>query len=134
MVDRTDKPTLQGFVVDHTDPDTPIYTDEAKAYQGLANHDTVKHSSSQYVRGDVHTNGIESFWSMLKRAHTGTFHKMSPKHMHRYVAEFVGRHNLRLADTIQQMRWVAGAMIGRHLPYADLIADNGSDSGARSAP
>ena len=88
VVEHTDKPTLQGFVVDHTDPDAPIYTDEASAYQGLPNHETVNHSASQYVKGEVHTNGIESFWSMLKRAHKGTFHKMSPKHMQRYVNEF----------------------------------------------
>ena len=53
-----------------------VYTDEAAVYEGLPfDHESVKHS---YVRGVVHTNGIESFWSILKRAHTGTFHKMSP--------------------------------------------------------
>ena len=50
------------------------------------------------------TNGIESFWAMLKRAHTGTFHKMSPKHLQRYVSEFAGKHNVRDSGTLAQMR------------------------------
>ena len=136
VVERTDRPTLQGFVVKHTEPDAVIYTDEATAYEGLPNHESVKHSASQYVKRmedqNIHTNGIESFWSMLKRAHMGTFHKISPKHMQRYVDEFSGRHNIRRSNTIEQMRYLAGALIGRRLPYAELIADNGLDSGARA--
>ena len=64
-------------------------------------HAAVKHSVSQYVDGKVHTNGIESFWSMLKRGHKGTYHKMNNKHLKRYVDEFVGRHNKRPSDTIR---------------------------------
>ena len=52
----------------------------------------------------AHTNGIESLWSMLKRAHKGTFHKISPKHLDRYVTEFAGRHNQRPADTLIKCR------------------------------
>ena len=58
-------------------------------------HETVKHSVSEYILGKAHTNGIESFWSMLDRAHQGTFHKMSPKHPNRYVQEFAGKKNFR---------------------------------------
>ena len=54
--------------------------------------------------GQAHTNGIESFWSMLKRGYMGTYHRMSPKHLDRYVQEFSGRHNQRSRDTIEQMR------------------------------
>ena len=86
----------------------------------------------EYVRGQAHTNGVESFWSMLKRAHTGTFHKMSPKHLDRYVREFAGCHNLRTLDTLDQMRSVAVGLIGKRLSYRQLIADNGLASGARS--
>ena len=88
---------------------------------------------SEYVKGKAHTNGVESFWSMLKRAHMGTFHKMSPKHLDRYVTEFAGRHNIREADTVDQMGIVAVGMIGKRIKYQDLIADNGLDSGARPA-
>jgi len=132
VVERTDKPTLQDFVKSHTAKGARIFTDEAKAYNGLANHQSVRHSSGEYVVGDVHTNGMESFWSMLKRAHTGTFHKISPKHMYRYVAEFVGRHNIRELDTIQQMEVIGMRMMGNRLTYKDLTRDTGLSSGARA--
>lgn len=131
VVEATDKPTLQGFVVEHTVPDAMVYTDEAAAYKGLPHHEAVEHGVAEYVRGQVHTNGMESFWSMLKRAHMGTFHKLSPKHLDRYVQEFAGKHNLRNSDTIDQMRTVFVRLIGRTLPYQQLIADNGLPSGAR---
>ena len=122
VVDRTDKPTLQRFVVDHADWQAEVYTDSASAYQGLPSHKTVAHSAGQYVDGQIHTNGVESFWSMLKRAHKGTFHKMSKKHLQRYVNEFCGRHNLREMDTLTQMAIIARGLMGKRLSYQDLIA------------
>jgi len=120
VVDKTDAKTLQGLVNAHSDKDATIYTDENRAYIGLSNHKTVSHSAGEYVRGDVHTNGIESFWAMLKRAHKGTFHKMSPKHLQRYVNEFSGRHNMRDLDTVAQMETIVAAMIGKRLTYTQL--------------
>ena len=70
---------------------------------------------------------------MLKHAHKGTFHKISPKHLQRYVNEFAGRNNIRHLDTIEQMGMVAGSMTGRFLSYEDLIKDNGRSSFAREA-
>ena len=72
-------------------------------------------------RGSAHTNGIESFWATLKRAHKGTFHRMSPKHLHRYADEFVGRHNMRELDTLDQMALIAKRMTGGQLRYRDLV-------------
>ena len=69
---------------------------------------------------------------MLKRAHKGTFHKLSPKHLDRYVHEFAGKHNIRELDTAAQMTVTATGLIGKRLMYRDLIADNGLNSGARS--
>ena len=133
VVTRTDKPTLQGFVVEHTAPGATVYSDEASAYEGLPfTHEAVKHSVAEYVRGMAHTNGIESFWAMLKRAHTGTFHKMSPKHLNRYVNEFADKHNCRESDTLDQMRELVTRLMGRNLGYRKLVADNGLPSGARS--
>lgn len=70
---------------------------------------------------------------MLKRGHVGTFHKMSPKHLDRYVTEFTGRHNMRQQDTKDQMGTVILGMEHKRLRYSDLIADNGLPSGARAA-
>ena len=133
VVESTDKPTLQGFVVEHTAPGATVYSDEASAYEGIPfEHESVKHSVAEYVRGMAHTNGVESFWSMLKRAHKGTFHKMSPKHLDRYVQEFAGKHNIRDLNTATQMAAVAAGLIGKRLMYKSLVADNGLPSGARS--
>ena len=132
VVRETDKPTLQGFVIRNSFPDATVYTDEAPAYEGLPQlHESVKHSVKEFVRGQVHTNGMESFWSMLKRGYVDTFHKMSPKHLHRYVTEFEGRHNVRELDTINQMGSLVSAMVGKSLTYDELIAPNGLGSGAR---
>ena len=130
VIDHADKPTLQGFVDDHASEDAKLYTDDATAYRGANRpHETVNHSAQEYVRyleGEaVHTNGVESFWSMLKRAHKGTFHVLSAKHLQRYVNEFTGRQNIRELDTIDQMTHVVAGLIGRRLMYRDLIADNG---------
>ena len=69
----------------------------------------------------AHTNGIESFWAMLKRGYHGVYHRMSPEHLDRYVREFSGRHNLRQEDTAVQMAAVVRRMGGKRLKYADLI-------------
>ncbi len=134
-VPQTDAATLQGFVREHAEAGATLYTDEAAAYVGLGrdfDHETVNHSASEYVRGEVHIQGMEALWSMFKRAHKGTFHKISPKHLNRYVQEFAGKHNIRNADTLAQMTLMVLALSGRRLRYRDLIADNGLPSGARS--
>ena len=73
----------------------------------------------------MHVNGMESFWSMLKRGYYGTYQKMWAKHLNRYVAEFVERHNIRDMDTADQMDEVVAGMAGKRLTYRALIADNG---------
>ena len=121
-VAATDKRTLQEFVYQRSDPDATVYTDEARACIGLRRrHETVKRSVGEHVRLSAHTNGIESFWSMLQRGFVGTCHKMSPKHPFRYVAEFAGRRNLRPLDTDTQMSAMAAGMSGKRLTYQDLI-------------
>ena len=132
VVERTDKPTLHGLVSAHTAPDAKVYTDDALVYETLPfDHETVKHSVSEYVRDQAHTNGVESFWSLLKRGYVGIYHKMSPKHLDRYVAEFQRRHNIRDADTIEQMECLVEGMGRKRLRYREVIAPNGLPSGAR---
>ena len=75
----------------------------------------------EHVREQAHPNGVESFWAMLKRGYYGTYHRMSPKHLQRYVAEFAGRHDIRDPGTLDQMAIISRAMMGRRLRYADLI-------------
>lgn len=124
VVERTDAPTLQGFIAERAAPDAKVYTDDHGAYRGMPfEHEAVKHSVSEYVRDQAHTNGIESFWATLKRGYHGTFHHVSAKHLHRYVAEFAGRHNLRGKDTDDMMRDLFAALIGKRLMYRELIAD-----------
>ena len=100
-----------------------MITDEARAYRGIPReHIALNHSVGKYVNEQAHTNGMESFWAMLKRGFNGTYHHMSPKHLHRYINEFEGRHNDRPSDTIKQMTHMVQGMEGRRLRYQDLIA------------
>ncbi len=132
VVEDTTRRTIQAFVSDHVAVGGTVYTDEASAYKGIPyTHETVRHSVGEYVRDQAHTNGLESFWSLMKRGYVVTYHKMSPKHLDRYVTEFAGRHNARNADTIDQMASIVTGLMGERLRYADLIADNGLESGAK---
>ena len=132
VITETDAETLQDFVEENTEEDATVYTDDARAYKGIDRaHESVRHSISEYVRGMAHTNGIESFWSMLKRAHDGTFHKISPKHLQRYVSEFAGKHNIRDSGTLAQMRDTVARLIGQRLLWRDLVACNGLSNAAR---
>ena len=137
VVDDTTKQTLQDFVTEWTKDDTVVYTDEARAYIGLPReHHTIAHGKGEYVRYEVHvsdvgefiehqisTNGMESFWSLFKRGYVGTYHKMSAKHLHRYVTEFEGRHNSREFDTLEQMEGTVAGMAGKRLRWTDITAD-----------
>ncbi len=121
VVANTKRETLHNFIADNAAEEATKYTDEHKGYLGLSHHETIKHGIGEYVRDQAHTNGIESFWAMLKRGYYGTFHHVSPKHLHRYVSEFAGRHNVRDKDTIDQMRELVAGMVGKRLMYAELI-------------
>ena len=123
VVESTNKSTLQSFVVDNTSEDATVYTDEAMAYRGLPRqHLAVKHSIGEYVRDQAHTNGIESFWAILKRGYKGVYHKMSPKHLKRYVVEFQERYNSKTMDTATRMAQIVKRSAGKKLRYQDLIA------------
>ena len=128
VVASTDSETLRDFVEDSVAYGATLYTDGATAYDNIADllngirHEAVNHSVGEYVRGMAHTNGVESFWAMLKRGVHGTYHRISPKHLHRYVAEFAGRQSVRELDTVDQMVCVVEGMGGKRLKYADLIA------------
>ena len=124
VIPSTRRHILHGFLAAHLNPGATVYTDEHRAYRTMPfEHIAVNHSVSEYVRGQAHTNGIESFWATLKRAHMGTYHQISPKHLQRYIDEFAGRHNIRDRDTLDQMTAVIAGLVGKRLLYRDLIAD-----------
>ena len=104
------------------EPGTRIITDEARHYYRLRDefpHETVKHRQGEYVRGDVTTNTIEGFFALVKRGIYGTFHSVSKKHLHRYVAEFEFRYNTRaLNDGGRILKALEGAE-GKRLYYRE---------------
>ena len=119
---KVNRATMQEFVEGHVSPDATLYTDESYAYDNLPNRKSVRHSVGEYVDEQAHTNGIESFWALLKRGYYGTYHKMSDKHLTRYIGEFAGRHNARPVDTLDQMELMARGMMGKRLTFEELVA------------
>jgi len=121
---RGDKRSLHGFVGEATKPDTSdIYTGDNPGYVGIADadtkHESVSHSSEEWVRGDVHTNGVESVWSLLKRSIIGAFHHVSMKHLDAYLDELEHRFNNRsneyiFRDTLTKL------VQAEKLPYSEL--------------
>ncbi|SRR5260221_4455914 len=125
VIANASKKTLHKFIADNTAPDVEaIYTDELPAYTGIADadtrHETVNHSAEEWVHGDVHTNGIESVWSLLKRSIIGAYHKVSMKHLDAYLDELEHRFNNRknefiFRDTLTKLVTAAA------LPYRELV-------------
>lgn len=112
VVQNTDTPTLDSFVREAVSQRvTLVATDEHSAYRLLGkdyNHGTVNHSKGEYVVGAIHTNTIESFWSLLKRGIVGSYHKVSKEHLPAYVSEFEFRFNNRknphlFRDTLKRL-------------------------------
>lgn len=126
VIEARDRETLHDFISRHAADDTEaIITDEFAAYDGIADADTlhltVKHSDKEWVMGDVHTNGVEGVWSLLKRSIAGAFHKVSVKHLHRYLDELEFRFNNR--DNPYMFRDVLIRLLGGNaLRYEALIA------------
>jgi transposase-like protein len=124
-IHSTDRETLHGIINANVQKGSTVYTDEHRSYLGMEgyNHHSVCHSvkEKEYVRDQTHTNGVESFWALLKRGYNGIYHHMSPKHLHRYVNEFSFRHNTAKVNTIDFIRMTAQRMIGKRLTYKGLI-------------
>jgi transposase-like protein len=122
LVPNSRRHNLESFIEGTVHDDASIYTDELASYQGIAgaDHQTVKHKDEEWVRGDVHTNTVESAWSLLKRSVVGTYHHMSVKHLPAYLDEMEWRFNNRenpflFRDTLLVL------LHGDALPYQVLI-------------
>jgi transposase-like protein len=119
----TTREILQTAIAQNIKTGSHLYTDCHSGYEGVKgySHEVIRHSVGEYVRGQAHTNGIESFWALLKRGHYGTFHHMSVKHLHRYVNEFSTRHNVG-HGTIANLNVAVDGMFGKRLTYKELKA------------
>ena len=133
VIQSTDKATLQGIIKENVLDGATVCTDEHKSYDGLDTiadkkfmHKRVNHSAKQYVDGMAHTNGIESFWAVLKRGFYGTFHWISREHLFRYVNEFVFRLNEGNCeiDTVDRLDALVRGVKGKRLTYKMLTGKN----------
>jgi transposase-like protein len=124
MISNTGQSELHAFIKTNVVPGSTLYTDDHRSYLGLReyNHQSVNHSLGEYVRGKAHTNGIESFWALLKRGYYGTFHQFSWKHLHRYLAEFQTRWNMFDLDGGERFDSLLESVVGCRLTYKNLIA------------
>jgi len=124
VVDNRKKGTLQAKIRENVEPGSEVFTDALRSYEGLSPeyaHEAVDHAEC-YVRGNVHTNGLENFWSLLKRTLGGTYVAVAPFHLHRYVNEQVFRYNSRQGTDGGRFLAVTKNTIGRRLTYKELIA------------
>ena len=114
--------SVQGPIREHVAPGAAVYTDALGSYGGLHDeyvHGVVDHAE-EYVNGRVHTNGIENFWSFLKRSIGGTYVSVEPAHLLRYVDEQVCRFNTRADGDGERFTGVVGHVTGRRLTYEEL--------------
>ena len=121
-----DRFNLKLTVMDNVEPDCMVYTDGHPGYQNIPAypHEWVAHSTGEYVRDMAHTNGIESFWSLLKRGYHGTYHYMSFKHLHRYVDEFAHRQSSGTGNGYDVIGDTCNQMQGKRLMYKNLVGPN----------
>jgi hypothetical protein len=127
VVPKVNREALQTAVLDQVAPGSKIYTDEAKVYRSLPNdyvHEFVNHME-KYVNGRVHTNGLENFWSLLKRGLNGTYVAVEPFHLHRYLDEQMFRYNNRATkdnplNDSDRFDLAVRQIVGKRLTYADL--------------
>ena len=121
--------SLTEVVSESVQPGAMVFTDEWLSYRRLPflgfGHAMVEHGAREYVRGEVHTNGIENYWSHLKRTYVGTYHYWSPDHLHRYVDEHSFRYNRRGVHVLDRMGEAAESMDGRRLTYRELTGSRG---------
>jgi transposase-like protein len=125
IVGNVKKSTLQDHVRDVVEEGSTVYTDELKSYDGLDAdyvHEVINHAET-YVRDSVHTNGMENFWSLLKRSIKGTYVSVEPFHLFRYLDEQSIRFNHRKETDGERFVAIAGTAFGRRLTYKKLIGE-----------
>jgi transposase-like protein len=122
VIEKADKDTLHAEVKANVEKDSNLFTDEWRSYRGLDQdyiHEVINHGI-EYVRGHIHTNGIENFWSLLKRTIKGTYVSVEPFHLGRYLAEQTYRFNERKTNDKERFLGVLKAVGGKRLTYDEL--------------
>lgn len=125
QVEDTSGKTLRKFVYENVERGSQLHTDEWLGYNGLEKlfgRGVIKHAENQYVNGDIHTNTMEGFWSLLSRGVTGIYHSWSNKHLQKYLDEFVFRYNTRSFTESDRFNLMLSGL-ANHLPYSKLIAN-----------
>ncbi len=128
-VKQATKVNVAKIVSDNIDSESRLFTDESRLYKEIGSqfvsHETTKHSAGEYVRGEVHSNTIESYFSVFKRGMRGTYQHCAEKHLHRYLAEFDFRHNKRVAQGVNdeaRANHILSGIIGKRLTYETVEA------------
>ncbi len=122
VIERTDRETLHAEVKANVEKDSNLFTDEWRSYRGLDAdyiHQVINHGV-EYVREHIHTNGIENFWSLLKRTIKGTYVSVEPFHLGRYLDEQTFRFNERKGKDQDRFLGVLKAVSGKRLTYDEL--------------
>src|SRR5687767_10507646 len=118
-VARVDASHLKGAIRERVECDATIMTDEWRSYHGLgsefAGHETVSHGQREYPRGAVNTNSVEGYFDTLQRGVNGTYHRISPAHLHRYLSEFDVRYSARGQSDGQRAVAALGQTEGKRL-------------------
>ncbi|MBA3335515.1 MAG: IS1595 family transposase [Acidobacteria bacterium] len=126
VIERTDRETLHAEVKSNVESGANLFTDEWRSYRGLDEqyiHEVINHST-EYVRGHIHTNGIENFWALLKRTIKGTYVSVEPFHLSRYLDEQMFRFNERKGNDKDRFLEVAKSIGGKRLTYKELIGSS----------
>lgn len=123
VIDGATRQDIENHVISSVSIGSRLFTDEHAGYGRMGiiyDHKTVNHSEGEYVSGEAHTNTIENFWSLVKRALKGTYIHVEPFHLDRYLDEQGFRYNLRKGDDAERFRQAASQIFGATLTYAEL--------------
>ncbi|HEX9928841.1 MAG TPA: IS1595 family transposase [Pyrinomonadaceae bacterium] len=126
VIESVDRETLHSEIKEQVETGSNLFTDEWRSYQGLDEayvHEVINHSI-EYVRDNVHTNGIENFWSLLKRTISGTYVSVEPYHLAKYVEEQVFRYNERKGKDKDRFVKALSQISDKRLTYKELIGDS----------
>ena len=125
QITDTTTPTVERHVLEAVRKGSALYTDEHSAYRNMNEHyyhEFVNHGAGQYIKGEAHTNGIESVWAVLKRGYNGVYHHWSKKHTQRYINEFVFRFNegSEMYHTLDRLDQILINAVDKKMTYREL--------------